>query len=183
MTLFLESNIWVWKCLFVLESKYKHRAYTLMHSPAHRQLCASMCMYYLLLLILCTFTPVDEQFLHSHVLSVPSKRDCYVYVRYTETHQDFLNSNCIRIETFSVLFLVLSSSIFTMGESIVQDQLVVFSWSLTSKSQKYTDNSTTLKQQSFASNTWGDQDNVQNVYREGCAHKEVWRQAGLECTV
>lgn len=45
MTLFLEGNIWVWKCLFMLESKYKHITCTHWCTHVHTGRQSRVCMY------------------------------------------------------------------------------------------------------------------------------------------
>lgn len=84
MTLFLEGNIWVWKCLFMLESKYKQITYThwCIHvhmgrqsrvracARASKSVCVRVCVYALFLQIpgKCIFTPTDELYLFARVL-------------------------------------------------------------------------------------------------------------------
>ena len=86
MTLFLEGNIWVWKCLFMLESKYKHITYT--HWCTHLHMGRSLCVW------MCArrreFLSKYLRHVYSHLLmnsiclhmwsSALAQRDCCVYV-------------------------------------------------------------------------------------------------------
>lgn len=121
MTLFLECNIWVWKCLFMLESRYKHITYTHWCTHAHmgRQLCVYVCV---------VFSPnTRDMYIHTYwwaafahfLVSTSSKGQLGLSIHAIQGHYKTLKTpTAPEVWQFSGLFVAHNSCILTVGESI-----------------------------------------------------------------